>query len=117
MTAPRTATLDAACLTTDGRLTPLTLNQAHILAGMYAAIGCDLVEPVTLSDRLTMWLDEEGMYTGRVNLMATLIAQRFGHTHQPYFGHAVFTGGVDTKGNTLPLTPYQVEWLTATCTG
>ena len=51
MTAPRTATLDAACLTTDGRLTPLTLHQAHVLAGMYAAIGCDLVEPVTLSDR------------------------------------------------------------------
>lgn len=113
MTNPRTTVLAAACLTTDGELTPLSLDPEHVLAGMYVAIGCRLVEAVDLSDRLTMWLDEEGICNAQINLPATLIAHRFGQTHQSFYGNAVFTGGTDPSGDTLPLNDDQLAWLMA----
>ncbi len=65
------------------------------------AIGCRWIERVQLTPYVTMWLDEDGMpdfedaerFSAAVNRKATLIAARFGLTHQPYFGNAVFVGG------------------------
>ena len=37
------------------------------------------------------------------NYLATLLAAELGFGHQVIVGVAVFTGGADKKGNTLPL--------------
>lgn len=112
-TDPGTAVVTVARLAPDGVLQVLPMPADDLLPALYEAIGCRLVEAVRLSESLTMWLDEEGMYAAPavVNVPATWIAGLFGLTHQPYFGVAVFTGGTDRDGRTLPLSAGDVGAL------
>lgn len=71
--------------------------------------GAQYVDRVALAGDLDMWLDDEGDYTQEVNSTATDIAWRMGVNHQSFRGPAVYTGGVDPEGNTLPLNPEQVS--------
>lgn len=70
------------------------------------------VDVVGLSADLDMWINDEGLLIGLpVNMLASGIAAFHGMIHQPYVGTAVFTGGADVDGNTLPLTEEQVRLL------
>lgn len=65
-----------------------------------------LIDVVALGEGLDMWIPDEGMFDGSLpNTVATAIAATYGHTHQRYYGTAVFTGGPDHTGATLPLLP------------
>lgn len=76
----------------------------------HAVDGC--VDVVALSSDLDMWINDEGLLVGLlVNILATGIAALHGMTHQAYVGTAVFTGGTDAEGNTLPLSEEQVQLL------
>lgn len=69
-----------------------------------AAIGCRVFDCVSLRDDLDMWVDDEGYEVEEHNLVASQIARDHGFG-QPYYGTAVFTGGADENGATMPLTP------------
>jgi len=87
------------------------------LAAMYRQMDCALVEPVSLSESLTMWCDEEGFLTARpeVNLCATGVAARRGITHQPYAGTVLFTGAADAAGRIRELSRDQALELRREC--
>lgn len=75
-----------------------------------AVAGC--VDVVALNQDLDMWINDEGLIVGLpVNMLATGIAALHGRTHQAYVGTAVFTGGADAEGGTLPLSEQQVRLL------
>lgn len=101
----RPAWLPALVVRPDHTLSHVTLDAAEVLRGLYATIGCELVDVVRLAGNLDMWIDDEGLITGQpVNFPASRIARSYEYDDQPYFGTAVFTGGADSMGATLGLT-------------
>lgn len=72
-----------------------------------------MIEAVTLSDTLTMWVNEEGKLDGLpVNEYATrLFASELGAV-DIIVGNVIITGGADENGETLGLTNEQVVTLT-----
>ncbi len=86
------------------------------LSALQGAVGGS-VELVSLLPELDMWVDEEGILKGLpINPFASAIAHALGARQACYFGPAVFTGGVDDGGHTLPLTEAQLKTLTE-CAG
>ena len=77
-----------------------------------AAIGCRVFDCVSLRDDLDMWVDDEGFEVEDPNLVASMIAREHGFG-QTYYGTAVFTGGADEDGATLPLSPQALASLQA----
>lgn len=77
-----------------------TADKLHTTIGGY--FDCrGLVE-----GRLDMWLSDDGIYTREPNPFATAICMAVEGATQPFFGTAVFTGGVvddDPDGNTTTL--------------
>jgi hypothetical protein len=61
-----------------------------------------LIQPVELTDIITMWVNEEGLFQGGLSLnqLASAFMQEIG-SETPIMGNAVFTGGTDEDGNTL----------------
>ncbi|MFE6461973.1 DUF3846 domain-containing protein [Streptomyces cinereoruber] len=100
-----TITPSALLITPEGEVTPVSLpaDSGDRLTLMYSLMRCDQVDVVALTDRLDMWLDDNGLYTQPVNPIATLLARRFGWTYQTYHGPVLLTGGADEEGETLPL--------------
>jgi len=82
------------------------------LALMREHLDCRLVDVVALTDRLDMWLDDEGLYNHPVNPVATALARRHGFTWQPYHG-PVLLCSVDQHGNSIDLTADQFRALLA----
>lgn len=81
------------------------------LQHLQRAVG-GLVDVVGLAPNLDMWVNDEGLALGmEVNHLATVAAQVCGKFRQPYAGPAVFTGGADENGETLPLTAEQAAAL------
>lgn len=73
-----------------------------------------LVALVDLSPHLDMWVNDAGIVLGmEINQVATQIARLCGQTVQPYYGPAVFTGGSDPDGQTLPLSADQAGAILA----
>ncbi|THA53268.1 DUF3846 domain-containing protein [Streptomyces sp. A1136] len=105
----------ALLVTPEAEVIPVDLpaDTGERLTAMYSLIHCDNVDVVALTDQLDMWLDDEGLYTQRVNPLATLFAGRFGRTYQSYHGPVLLTGGANSEGDTLPLTKDQVLALLA----
>ncbi|MFC9431526.1 DUF3846 domain-containing protein [Streptomyces sp. NPDC056987] len=82
------------------------------LRTMYKAIGCDMVAPVDITDRLIMWVDDEGILNGRAkNVPAYKIGGMFRPLYQNYHGPAVFTGGLTRDGDTKGLTDRELTAL------
>lgn len=108
--------IQALLIGTDGTLTPVGLpaDTSARLQTMYDSIGCTSVDVVALTNRIDMWLDDEGLYTQPINHVATKLAQRFGRTYQPYHGPVLITGGADNEGDTLPLDTDKANALLAT---
>lgn len=69
---------------------------------MYDHLDCRSVDVVALTDELDMWLDDEGLDRHSINAPATLIAQIYGITHQPYFG-PVLPCSHDDEGNSIDM--------------
>lgn len=69
---------------------------------MRELLGCRLVDVVALTDRLDMWLDDEGMFTRPMNPVATALARRFGFVWQPYYG-PVLLAATDSAGGSADL--------------
>ena len=80
------------------------------LALMREHLGCRLVDVVALTDRLDMWIDDEGLYNHPVNVPATALARRFGFVWQPYHG-PVLLCSVDREGNSIDLDVAQTRAL------
>ncbi|MCX4673592.1 DUF3846 domain-containing protein [Streptomyces sp. NBC_01381] len=79
---------------------------------LYTAIDCIRYDAVRITEALTMWVDDEGMFNGsRVNRSALRLYALHKPPHQPYHGHAVFTGGTDRHGNSLGLTSDEAAHL------
>ena len=96
-----------------GEIIEVNLNpgRSH-LPLMREHIGCRLVDVVALTDRLDMWIDDEGLYTQPVNPYATALARHHGFVWQPYHG-PVLLCSVDIDGNSSDLTRDQVCGLLA----
>ncbi|MFZ3562685.1 DUF3846 domain-containing protein [Streptomyces sp. BH097] len=110
----RTTTGFALLVRTDGQFRlldwPANIDQRQKI--LYAACDCDHIEPVQITDHLTMWVDEEVTLNGSgVNWGATLLHALHRPSHQSYYGHALFTGGADAQGNTLGLTELEAASL------
>lgn len=82
------------------------VDQDSLLPALQRAVD-GLVDVVPVADDLNMWVNDCGMYTESVNPLAGVLVALLsapGAGFQPYyFGSAVFTGGADDEGNTLPL--------------
>jgi hypothetical protein len=81
------------------------ITASAVLQALYEQIGCAAVDVVRLSPDTDMWIDDGGLLrpVPRINQLSSYIATRFGRPFQLYAGTAVFTGGVDRAGYTLPL--------------
>lgn len=89
-----------------------------VLRSMYDLLQCTTVDAVRLADDLTMWVDDEGLYTGQVNPLASYIANQLGFRNvsvfggpESYYGAVLFLGGADPAGNTTGLTEQRERWM------
>lgn len=95
----------------DGEMVDVNLNPgSDRLAIMYEQLDCRAVDVVALTDRLDMWIDDDGFYTQEVNPIATRLARRYGFTWQAYHG-PVMLCGVDEEGESHDLTRDQLVAL------
>ena len=95
----------------DGDIVEVNLEPgADRLALMRKHLRCSMVDCVALTDRLDMWIDDEGLYTKPVNRPATALARRYGFTWQDYRG-PVLLCGVDGHGDSIDLSRDQVVGL------
>lgn len=76
-----------------------------LLSHLQNAVG-GFVDVVRLGPNLDMWVNDDGFALELPhNVAATGIARHHGFRHQIYVGPAVFTGGVNEEGESLPLNP------------
>lgn len=70
------------------------------------------IEAVDITDRLTMWVNEEGKLTEspiRNTVGQMYFDKAFGAGRDTIVGDIIFTGGVDDEGDTIGLTEDQVK--------
>lgn len=74
------------------------------LAEMQAVVG-GLIQPVDLSETLTMWVNEEYVFMPHLELnpLASAFFQIMAGADYPIYGNVIFTGGTDEDGNLLDL--------------
>lgn len=104
----------ALAVDVEGEVREVTLRAGEQLPCLYSAIGCDTVDVVALAEDLDMWLDDNGFGVGPVNVPATMLKDLCRPHTQPYFGVAVFTGGVDDEGDSMSLSPTREAWIRET---
>lgn len=95
----------AVVITPTGLLVRVVLprDSSAQLRCMYELIGCRAVDCVRLTNRVDMWVDDEGLINGSpLNVAACLLGSRFGRT-QPYVGTVLLTGSADHNGDTLSI--------------
>jgi len=67
----------------DNTIAHVPLRPGQTLKDLYAVIDCRSVDCVQLNDTYDMWIDDEGLYTGRMNILATALARVFGRGADP----------------------------------
>lgn len=77
--------------------------ESEFLSKMQTAVD-GLIQPIDLSDNLTMWVNEEFLFRNSFepNLLGTAMYQSIGGEGL-IMGTIVFTGGVDVEGDTMGL--------------
>ncbi|MFJ1838935.1 DUF3846 domain-containing protein [Streptomyces sp. NPDC088175] len=101
----------ALILRANGEFEIIDWPTSGTLGILYTAIGCTSVEAVTISPRLTMWLDGEGLSNGApINTHATILYALHQEPHQHYQGTAVITSGPE-NGVTQGLTRDEIAQL------
>ncbi|WP_329583785.1 DUF3846 domain-containing protein [Streptomyces sp. NBC_01361] len=110
-----TRTPDALLLTPEADIVPVNLpaDSDSRLTVMRSVIRCERVDVVGFTTQLDMWIDDEARYNHPVNVLATVLAIRFGFTHQDYHGPVLLTGGADAEGETVPLSKDKILALLA----
>ncbi|MET8502885.1 DUF3846 domain-containing protein [Streptomyces microflavus] len=94
----------ALIIRSDGSFEVIDWPTAGTLQTLYTGMGCTNVDALTLSPRLTMWVDGEGLINGKpVNRAATILYAIHREPHQHYHGDVIITGGADHQGDTLGL--------------
>ncbi|MCS5511707.1 DUF3846 domain-containing protein [Curtobacterium flaccumfaciens pv. betae] len=80
------------------------------LQGTREQIGCRLVDVVRLDGRIDAWIDDEGMYAGERNDLATVAAVALGRSRaaSPLYGTVLFPT-YDEAGDTRSLSPDQYK--------
>lgn len=101
----------------DGRGAVLTLardGDGVVGEALRAVLGCEWFDVVRVSERLDMWIDDEGLTVGDpvMNEAATRIARFYALVWQPYVGRVVFASH-DGNGATVGLSEDQCAALTA----
>lgn len=74
------------------------------LAEMQAMVG-GLIQPIDLTETLTMWVNEEYVFMPQLELnpLASAFFQIMAGADYPIYGNVIFTGGTDEDGNLLDL--------------
>lgn len=101
-------------INTDGTVQDVTSNEGEdTLRFMYRVLNVQMVELVSLTDTLDLWIDEEGMYSGQEpNEPATRFAARHGFRNPwgiPLMGPVLILGGTDEEGDTRSLAAEDAE--------
>jgi hypothetical protein len=93
----------ALVLTTRGEVSTIDISTDSLSKLQGAVDG--LIQPVDLDDKVTMWVNEEGLLRNDldVNPLATALFIQIIEAQTPIIGDVVFTGGPDEEGNTLGL--------------
>jgi hypothetical protein len=101
--------MKALQITTDGKVIELDSTD---LATLQKGVG-GYVQPVELQGEIVMWLNEEGKIEGLPhNPVAQMLWDATYGMNTDYIqGNAVFTGGADNNGETLPITEKRAEEL------
>lgn len=95
----------------DGDIVEVNLQpDVDHLALMRQHLRCRAVDCVALTDRLDMWIDDEGLDTKPVNPAATALARRHGFIWQNYHG-PILLCGVDDQGDSVNLSREQLVGL------
>jgi hypothetical protein len=95
----------------DGNVVEVNLSPGgDHLALMREHLDCRLVDVVALTNRIDMWIDDEGIYNHPVNVPAMALARHFGFRWQPYHG-PVMLCSVDADGNSIDLDIAQTRAL------
>lgn len=95
--------------TADGAVEGVVVNAAQsTLQGTREQIGCRVVDVVRLDGRIDAWIDDEGMYAGDRNDLATVAAVALGRSRaaSPLYGTVLFLT-YDNAGDTRSLSPDQ----------
>lgn len=74
---------------TDGTVYDIELPSTGSAAVKRQHIGCRLIDVVALTDRVDMWIDEEGYGIAPVNHAATALARHYGLVWQNYHGNVI----------------------------
>jgi hypothetical protein len=95
---------NALLIKTDGTVENIDLIAGHELSVLQNAVD-GLVQAVSLTPTITMWVNEEGkMYSHfQSNENATQVWRWFFGYTDSIMGNAVFTGGADSDGETVEL--------------
>lgn len=96
-------------VTADGAVEGVVVNaRESTLQGTREQIGCRLVDVVRLDGRIDAWIDDEGMYAGERNDLATVAAVALGRSRaaSPLYGTVLFLT-YDEAGDTRSLSPDQ----------
>lgn len=102
----------ALLMSTDATTQELAPAPGNLLQALQAGVG-GIVDVVSLTPTLDMWVGDEGSFTEPVNLPATWVAMKaLGRKTQNFHGPVVFTGGLDDEGNTMPLSGAAHDFLT-----
>lgn len=104
-----------------GSITEITWAEGESLPALQSAVG-GLIDVVQLAPDLDLWVHDEGLYLFEPNPHATAVATVFAaqagaRLAQAFHGPAVFTGGVDDEGDTLPLSEEQAEQIRQSIAG
>ena len=54
-------------ITVGGSVQKAEIPRNAILGSLYAAIGCECVDVIRLTDQLEMWIDDEGLFNSRIS--------------------------------------------------
>ena len=87
----------------------VTWSESSLLDVLYREIGCDAVDSSpdlwTPDGAVRMWVDDEGLLRRPIvhNDRAIAICRALGYDTPDVAGVAVFTGGTDEAGGTLPV--------------
>ncbi len=95
--------------TANGAVEGVVVNAAQsTLQGTREQIGCRVVDVVRLDGRIDAWIDDEGMYAGDRNDLATVAAVALGRSRaaSPLYGTVLFLT-YDNAGDTRSLSPDQ----------
>ncbi len=108
-------TVRALLIGLDSNLTHLELPKGsfngRFLTGVRKHVNAQAVQPLSLTSRLDLWVDENGIATNRpINTVATRLARTFGSTHN-LRGPVVITSTNPEIGTAKSLTSEQVAMI------